>query len=171
VKTYFQSVATRIAKAFRLEDFEPEDEIDFWMHAAGYNAQENTPSFIEIVSWIDRLYHAPVHFVYRKSSEDTLVLFKRHLIPNNIARLLESEKESSPKSRKKLMGRVQQQLHNLENKISTQKKFREVGVSGFTIGQCEHIPLFDGNKFWGIYCIGPYMQSPENMMPKLKKAG
>src|SRR5699024_11001169 len=35
----------------------------------------------------------------------------------------------------------------------------------------EHIPLFDGNKFWGIYCIGPYMQSPENMMPKLKKAG
>src|SRR5699024_12737401 len=88
VKTYFQSVATRIAKAFRLEDFEPEDEIDFWMHAAGYNAQENTPSFIEIVSWIDRLYHAPVHFVYHNSYEDTLVFFTRHFILYYIAILL-----------------------------------------------------------------------------------
>lgn len=167
VKSYFQTVASRISNAFRMESFETEDELEFWALSAEYLSQSAAPSFVDITGWIDRLYRAPVHFIYKAAKDEKLILFKRHIIPENIIPDVDDgSAEINPTQKSKAISGLEEELQNLEHKISFSEDFMSIGLSGFSIGQCEHIPLFRGGEFWGIYCLGPYVQSPEAMIPK-----
>jgi HD-GYP domain-containing protein (c-di-GMP phosphodiesterase class II) len=131
-------------------------------------SRKENPTFQNIITWIDLLYQAPVHFVY-KLEKDHLILIKRQLISENLL----PEKNSGNKPVKEDAQRTQfiqdfeNQMQNLEKKRQWDEDFKEHGVSAHTIGNCEHIPLYKKNgDFWGIYVIGPNIKSPENMVPK-----
>lgn len=173
VKSYLHTVGNRLSKAFSMEAFGTEDQLEFWELSAEHVSRKHTPTFTDIVLWMDLLYKAPVHFVY-KLKDGKLVLDLRHVITENI---LKSDKEENieqvqTQQEKEYVKDFEYQLQNLEKKMEMDDVFREHGITSHSIGQCEHIPLFNvEGEFWGIYCAGPYTKSPEQITPKLSIVG
>lgn len=172
VKSYIHTVGSRLTKAFSMEAFGTEEQLQFWELSAEHFSRKSTPNFGDIVSWIDLLYKAPVHFVY-KLTDNKLILDRRHVITNNI---LETERDKSPHEEtpqeKEYIRNFEHQLQNLEKKMEMDEIFLEQGIASHSIGQCEHIPLYtEDGTFWGIYCVGPYTKSPEQITPKLSIVG
>ncbi|SMO34545.1 HD-GYP domain-containing protein [Gracilimonas mengyeensis] len=174
VKTYIHTVGNRLSKAFSIEEFGLEEQLDFWELSAEHVSRKETPSFTDIVSWMDMLYRAPVHFVYQLEDEK-LVLSRRHVITENLLNTQAGRRTASGSQsvqEKELLQNFEHQLQNLEKKMSMDEVFREHGITAHSIGQCEHIPLFDNDgDLWGIYCAGPYIKSPEQITPKLSIVG
>ncbi|MFY0684320.1 MAG: HD domain-containing protein [Balneola sp.] len=168
VKDYINIIGHRLGKAFSIDSFGTEEELEFWALSAEHMSRKKNPTFQNIISWIDLLYEAPVHFVYKLEKEH-LVLIKRQLISENLL----TDKGSKSKGSQLESQRVQfvqdfeNQMQNLEKKRQWDEDFKQHGVSAHTIGNCEHIPLFKKNgDFWGVYVVGPNIKSPENMSPK-----
>ena len=168
VKDYITIIGSRLGKAFAVDSFGIEEDLQFWALSAEHMSRKENPTFQNIITWIDLLYQAPVHFVY-KFDKDHLILIKRQLISENLL----PEKNKGGKSEKEDVQRTQfiqdfeNQMQNLEKKRQWDEDFKEHGVSAHTIGNCEHIPLYKKNgTFWGIYVIGPNIKSPVNMVPK-----
>ncbi len=168
VKDYINIIGSRLGKAFAIDSFGTEEELEFWALSAEHMSRKQNPTFQNIITWIDLLYQAPVHFVYKLEKEH-LILIKRQLISENLL----PEKPGGGKPGKVDAQRTQfiqdfeNQMQNLEKKRQWDEDFKEHGVSAHTIGNCEHIPLYKKNgDFWGIYVIGPNIKSPENMVPK-----
>lgn len=173
VKSYINTVGSRLSKAFSMEAFGLEDQLEFWELSAEHVSRKLNPAFSDIVNWMDLLYRAPVHFVYKKV-DDKLVLDRRHVITKNILRKDESEKAPHEQTHqeKELIKDFEYQLQNLENKMEVDEIFLEHGITSHSIGQCEHIPLFTKEgELWGIYCAGPYTKSPEQIKAKLSIVG
>ncbi|MDX1637855.1 MAG: HD domain-containing phosphohydrolase [Balneolaceae bacterium] len=166
VKTYFQTVASRLSNAFTVEEFDTEQELEFWSLAAEHVSRKVIPNFIDIVRWVDLLYHAPVHFVYKKENGNKLTLYRRQVLVDNIRHIAGSGEELSEKERQQVR-EYEEQLENLEKRIAWNEDFLSIGISSHTIGQCEHIPLYDDEHAWGVYCVGPYVQSPDSIKAKL----
>lgn len=173
VKTYLNTVGQRISKAFSVEEFDTESELEFWSLSAEHMSRKEPPTFKSIVEWIDILYKAPVHIVYKKVDED-LILFKRSVNPKNI---IKQKKESDEHTEltdveKKVINDFEQQVQNLQNKKKWYPEFQEHGVSLHSIGSCEHIPIYkkDG-EIWGVYIVGPHTKCPEVITPKLSIVG
>ncbi len=156
-----------------MEAFGTEQQLEFWELSAEHLSRKQSPSFGDIVNWMDLLYRAPVHFVYRLQDEK-LVLDRRHVLTKNILRDTGSELEPHKQTpqQKEYIKDFEYQLQNLEKKMSMDEVFKEQGITSHSIGQCEHIPLFkkDGEQ-WGIYCAGPYTKSPDQITPKLSIVG
>lgn len=169
VKTYLNLVGNRLGKAFSIEEFSLEQELEFWSLSAEHTSRLAPPNFHDIAKWIDLLYRAPVHIVYRKKGEE-LFLFKRFI---NIDNLIQSDsKEALTESQKILISNFEQQVQNLQQKRTWFDEFKEHGVSSNSIGNCEHIPLFDKNReVWGLYIVGPNSKCPEVIAPKLSIVG
>lgn len=173
VKSYINSVGNRLSNAFSMEAFGTEEQLEFWELAAEHVSRKGTPAFGDIVKWVDMLYRAPVHFVY-KLKDEKLVLARRHVIAENVLENQRRKKTTSEQStqEKELQQDFEYQLENLEKKMKMDKIFLEHGITAHSIGQCEHIPLFTKQgDFWGIYCAGPYTKSPDQITPKLSIAG
>lgn len=173
VRTYIHTVGNRLSKAFSIEAFGTEEQLEFWELSAEHLSRKESPSFSDLVNWMDLLYRAPVHFVY-KLQGDKLILDRRHVLTKNILRNNKDEKEPHKQTpqQKEYIRDFEYQLQNLEKKMSMDEVFKEHGITSHSIGQCEHIPLFkkDGEQ-WGIYCAGPYTKSPEQITPKLSIVG
>ncbi|WP_428236830.1 HD-GYP domain-containing protein [Gracilimonas sp.] len=173
VRSYIHTVGNRLSKAFSMEAFGTEQQLEFWELSAEHLSRKESPSFGDIVNWMDLLYRAPVHFVYRLQG-DKLVLDRRHVLTRNILRDKNEEQEPHKQSpqQKEYIKDFEYQLQNLEKKMSMDEVFKEQGITSHSIGQCEHIPLFkkDGEQ-WGIYCAGPYTKSPDQITPKLSIVG
>lgn len=168
VKDYINIIGSRLGKAFAIDSFGTEEELEFWALSAEHMSRKQNPTFQNIITWIDLLYQAPVHFVYKLENEH-LILIKRQVISENLL----PEKTAGGKAGKIDAQRTQfiqdfeNQMQNLEKKRQWDEDFKEHGVSAHTIGNCEHIPLYNKNgEFWGVYVIGPNIKSPENMAPK-----
>lgn len=168
VKDYINIIGSRLGKAFAIDSFGTEEELEFWALSAEHMSRKQNPTFQNIITWIDLLYQAPVHFVYKLENEH-LILIKRQVISENLL----PEKTAGGKAGKIDAQRTQfiqdfeNQMQNLEKKRQWDEDFKEHGVSAHTIGNCEHIPLYNKNgEFWGVYVIGPNIKSPENMVPK-----
>ncbi len=168
VKDYINIIGSRLGKAFAIDSFGTEEELEFWALSAEHMSRKQNPTFQNIITWIDLLYQAPVHFVYKLEKEH-LILIKRQLISENLL----PDKSGGGKPGKVDAQRTQfiqdfeNQMQNLEKKRQWDEDFKEHGVSAHTIGNCEHIPLYKKTgEFWGIYVIGPNIKSPENMVPK-----
>lgn len=170
VKQYLNIVGNRLGKAFSLEEFGTEDELEFWSLAAEHMSRKNIPAFTDLVQWIDILYAAPVHFVYKLEEDKKLILHRRHIISENILPDNGDNKmphEQSPQQ-KEFIQKFEHQVQNIEKKMDWSDEFKEHGVSSHSIGQCEHIPLYKKNgDIWGVYFIGPYTKCPESIAPKL----
>lgn len=172
VKSYFQTVASRLSNVFAVEDFDTEQELEFWSLAAEHVSRDENPTFRNIVHWIDLLFKAPVHFIYVKDKEEKLRLFRIQVMNENLQYILgQSESTEDQKLKKQLLDEFEDRIQNFETKISYDNSFKNPGVSSFTIGQCQHIPLFKEGKFWGIYCIGPYVKTPEAIEPRISIVG
>ena len=165
VKDYLNIIGNRLGKAFSIDSFGIEEELEFWALSAEHMSRKENPTFQNIITWIDLLYEAPVHFVYKLEKEH-LILIKRQLIPDNL--LPDSFKKSSKDAdRIQFIQDFENQMQNIEKKRQWDEDFKEHGVSAHTIGNCEHIPLYKRNgEFWGIYVVGPNLKSPDNMVPK-----
>ena len=168
VKDYLNIIGNRLGKAFSIDSFGTEEELEFWALSAEHMSRKKPPTFQNIITWVDLLYQAPVHFVY-KLEKEYLILIKRQLISENLL----SDKGSKGKAselesqRTQFIQDFENQMQNLEKKRQWDEDFKEHGVSAHTIGNCEHIPLYKKNgDFWGIYVVGPNLKSPENMVPK-----
>jgi HD-GYP domain-containing protein (c-di-GMP phosphodiesterase class II) len=173
VKSYLNTVGNRLSKAFSMETFGQEDQLEFWELSAEHVSRKKIPAFSDIVQWMDLLYRAPVHFVYKKK-EDKLILERRHVITKNILKKDESEKAPHEQTvqEKELIKDFEYQLQNLEKKMDMDEVFNEHGITSHSIGQCEHIPLFaKSGDLWGIYCAGPYTKSPDQIKAKLSIVG
>jgi len=174
VKSYFNTVGSRLKKAFTIEAFDLEQELEFWALCAEHSSRDYAPTFVEIAKWVDLLYQAPVHVVYRKE-KDKLHLLRRKVFSKNFSFRLDAfpdVKEEQDQHEKELIQQFEQRLQNLEQKKDWDEIFLEHGKSTHSIGSCEHIPLYDSNgDFWGIYMIGPYVESPQEMKPKLTIIG
>lgn len=170
VTKYVQTIAKRLGSAFSLESFEIEDEIEFWVLAADYLSRDETPAFKDIVQWMDILYDAPVHFVYLKEGGDKLTLLHRKVLPDNLE-VKFSLNELSNAERSEKVTQFEHRLDNLELKLPITDDLREKGVSSFPIGHCYRIPLFQDGEFCGIYCTGPYVESPDVIIPRLSIIG
>lgn len=173
VKDYISHVGNRLSKAFSMEDFGIEEELEFWALSAEHMSRKEPPSFPDIAKWVDMLYKAPVHFVYRKEREQ-LVLIRRHFFSHNLLNKSRRDVEAdqfSPKERE-FQEDFEAQLQNLEKKRQWDDSFLSHGVSSHTIGSCEHIPIYqkDGS-IWGIYVVGPMIKAPDEMVPKLSIVG
>ncbi|MGN8226448.1 HD-GYP domain-containing protein [Gracilimonas sp. BCB1] len=173
VRSYIHTVGNRLSKAFSMEAFGTEQQLEFWELSAEHLSRKRSPSFSDIVNWMDLLYRAPVHFVYRLQ-DGKLVLDRRHVLTKNILRDAGNELEPHKQTpqQKEYLKDFEYQLQNLEKKMSMDEVFKEQGITSHSIGQCEHIPLFkkDGEQ-WGIYCAGPYTKSPDQITPKLSIVG
>tara|TARA_R110000868_G_scaffold304437_23_gene565444 strand:+ start:8613 stop:10196 length:1584 start_codon:yes stop_codon:yes gene_type:complete len=169
VKSYLNLVGTRLGKAFSLREFDTEDELEFWSLSAEHMSRSKPPSFQDIVQWIDILYRAPVHIVYKKEG-DELFLFKRSI---NVENLIGKDKsESLTTNEKTLISDFEQQVQNLQQKRKWYPDSTEAGVSSTAVGNCEHIPLFDENReIWGLYMVGPNSKCPEVIVPRLSIVG
>ena len=168
VKDYLSIIGNRLGKAFSLDEFGLEEELEFWALSAEHMSRKQTPTFQDIISWIDLLYNAPVHFVYKKV-DDSLILNKRQLITENLLKdkKIKIKDASLEAQRSQFIQDFESQLQNLETKRQWDDDFKEHGISAHTIGNCEHIPLYKKNgEFWGIYVVGPFLKSPENMASK-----
>jgi HD-GYP domain-containing protein (c-di-GMP phosphodiesterase class II) len=156
-----------------MEEFDTEEQLGFWELSAEHFSRKETPVFSDIVTWMDLLYRAPVHFVY-KAEENKLILHRRHVITKNI---LKEKKDEGPAHKqtpqqKEYIKDFEYQLQNLEKKMDMDDVFLEQGITAHSIGQCEHIPLFTKEgEFWGLYCAGPYTKSPDQITPKLSIVG
>ncbi|GAB5408923.1 MAG: hypothetical protein BalsKO_12880 [Balneolaceae bacterium] len=169
VKSYLNIVGTRLGKAFSMRDFDTEDELEFWSLSAEHMSRSRPPSFQDIVQWLDILYRAPVHIVYKKK-DDELFLFKRSI---NIENLIgKSASQGLSDVEKSLVTDFEQQIQNLQQKRQWYPDLKEVGISSVSVGNCEHIPLFDENReVWGIYMVGPNTKCPEVIVPRLSIVG
>ncbi len=173
VKDYFSTVSSRLSKAFDMEPFSVEDELEFWSLSAEHMSRKELPSFSDIASWIDILYRAPLHFVYRKEGE-FLLLARRHMFVQNLLKKQKKESDSAKYSlqEKESIQDFENQIQNLEKKRSWDDSFRGHGISSHTIGNCEHIPIYDKKgEIWGVYVVGPYTKSPDCVEPKLSIVG
>ncbi|MBO6524308.1 MAG: HD domain-containing protein [Balneolaceae bacterium] len=169
VKSYFNLVGNRLGKAFSIREFDTEDELEFWSLSAEHMSRAKPPSFQDIVQWMDILYKAPVHVVYKKEV-DELVLFKRFI---NVQNLIGKDKSSNYTDvEKEAINNFEQQVQNLQQKIQWYPDLNEHGISSTSIGNCEHIPLFDENReVWGLYIVGPDSKCPEVIVPRLSIVG
>jgi HD-GYP domain-containing protein (c-di-GMP phosphodiesterase class II) len=170
VTNYVQTIAKRLGSAFSLESFEVEKELEFWALGAEYLSRDKTPNFKDIVEWMDVIYTAPVHFVYMKEGDKSLKLFHRRVIPENLESKF-SLGSLSESSRKQKVTEFEQQLDNLKNKIREREDMKEMGGIAFPIGHCQKIPFFKDGDFRGIYCVGPYTESPELIRPRISIIG
>ncbi|WP_040516724.1 HD-GYP domain-containing protein [Gracilimonas tropica] len=173
VKSYINTVGNRLSKAFSMEAFGTEEQLEFWELSAEHFSRKEVPAFSEIVNWMDHLYKAPVHFVY-KLKDEKLILDRRHVITKNILQKKENDREPHEENpqEKEYVKNFEHQLQNLEKKMGMDDVFLEQGITSHAIGQCEHIPLFNKDgEFWGIYCAGPYTKSPDQITPKLSIVG
>lgn len=173
MKSYIKTVGSRLGKAFSMEEFSTEEQLEFWELSAEHVSRKQVPSFSDIVNWMDLLYKAPVHFVYKKEG-DKLILNRRHVITENILGVDKSGKsphKETPKE-KEYIKDFEYQLESLEKKMEMDEVFLEHGISSHSIGNCEHLPLFKKEgDLWGIYCAGPNTKSPEMMSAKLSIVG
>ena len=169
VKSYFNLVGNRLGKAFFIREFDTEDELEFWSLSAEHMSRTKPPSFQDIVQWMDILYKAPVHVVYKKQ-DDELILFKRFI---NVQNLIGKEKTTNyTDSEKETISNFEQQVQNLQQKRQWYPDLSEHGVSSNSIGNCEHIPLFDENReVWGLYIVGPNAKCPDVIVPRLSIVG
>ncbi|MDZ7680246.1 MAG: HD domain-containing phosphohydrolase [Fodinibius sp.] len=170
VTNYVQTIAKRLGSAFSLEAFEIEKELEFWALGAEYLSRDNMPEFKDIVQWVDIVYTAPVHFVYMKEDENTLKLFHRRVISDNLESKF-SLGTLSESNRKEKVTEFEQELDNLKNKIRETEDMKEMGGIAFPIGHCQKIPFFKDGDFRGIYCVGPYAESPELIRPRISIIG
>ncbi|MEP0009296.1 MAG: hypothetical protein ABJF72_08885, partial [Balneola sp.] len=83
VKDYINIIGSRLGKAFAIDSFGTEEELEFWALSAEHMSRKQDPTFQNIITWIDLLYQAPVHFVYKLDKEH-LILIKRQLISENL---------------------------------------------------------------------------------------
>ncbi|HBX67743.1 MAG TPA: hypothetical protein DEG32_16935, partial [Balneolaceae bacterium] len=172
-KSYIHAVGSRLSKAFSMEEFDSEEQLEFWELSAEHFSRKETPAFSDIVAWMDLLYRAPVHFIY-KAEENKLILHRRHVITKNILKEKNEERPAHKQTpqQKEYIKDFEYQLQNLEKKMDMDDVFLEQGITSHSIGQCEHIPLFTkGGDLWGIYCAGPYTKSPDQITPKLSIVG
>ncbi|RNC85454.1 MAG: HD domain-containing protein [Balneola sp.] len=169
VKSYLNLVGSRIGKAFSLQEFSVEDELKFWSHSAEHMSRAKPPSFRDIVRWMDILYKAPVHIVYRKKG-DELFLFKRFV---NLENLIGKESKSDlNENEKEAVSSFEQQVQNLQQKKKWYPELNEHGISSNSVGNCEHIPLYDeDSNVWGLYIIGPNTRCPEVIVPRISIVG
>lgn len=169
VKSYFNLVGNRLGKAFSIREFDTEDELEFWSLSAEHMSRSRPPSFQDIVQWMDILYKAPVHIVYKKEG-DELILFKRFI---NVQNLIGKDKSSNyTEVEKEAINNFEQQVQNLQQKLKWYPDLNEHGISSTSIGNCEHIPLFDENReVWGLYIVGPDSKCPEVVVPRLSIVG
>ena len=170
VTNYVQTIAKRLGSAFSLESFEVEKELEFWALGAEYLSRDKRPEFKDIVQWMDIVYTAPVHFVYMKEGDNALTLFHRRVIADNLESRF-SLGTLSKSNRKEKVTEFEQQLDNLKNEIRETDDMKEMGGIAFPIGHCQKIPFFEDGNFKGIYCIGPYAESPELIMPRISIIG
>lgn len=170
VKQYVQTVAKRLGAAFSLESFKMEQEVEFWALAAEHLSQKGYPNFSDIVEWMDILYQAPVHFVYIKEDANKLKLFHRSVLSDNLSSKFALDQLSNEKRNEKV-AQFERRLDNLENHLRITEDMKEMGFNSFPIGKCYGIPLYDEEEFWGMYCIGPYVENPETITPRLSIIG
>ena len=173
VKEYLSTVGNRLSKAFSVEGFGTEKELEFWSLSAEHMSRKEPPSFPDIAKWIDMLYRAPVHIVYRKEG-DNLVLSRRHLFVENLLKKEggTSDKKDFSVEEKQFIQDFENQMGNLEKKRAWDEDFSAHGISSHTIGNCEHIPIYDTDgENWGVYVVGPFIKSPDLMVPKLSIVG
>lgn len=167
-KDYINIIGNRLRNAFSLDEFGVEEELQFWALSAEHMSRKKAPTFQNIINWVDLLYQAPVHFLYKKEGEN-LILSKRQLITDNLLNTQKTKLKDAAleAQRAQFIQDFESQLQNLEKKRQWDEDFKEHGVSAHTIGNCEHIPLYKKNgEFWGIYVVGPFLKSPINMAPK-----
>lgn len=169
VKSYLNLVGSRIGKAFSLQEFSIEDELKFWSHSAEHMSRAEPPSFRDIVRWMDILYRAPVHIVYRKQ-ENELFLFKRFI---NLENLIGKDSRSDLNdNEKQALSTFEQQVQNLQQKKKWYPDLSEHGISSNSVGNCEHIPLYDEKgEVWGLYIVGPNTRCPEVIVPRISIVG
>lgn len=169
VKSYLNLVGSRIGKAFSTQDFDTETELEFWSLSAEHMSRSEPPSFQDIVQWMDILYRAPVHVVYKKVG-DELVLFKRFI---NIENLIGKNNTSALSTvEKTVISDFEQQVQNLQQKRKWYPDLVEHGISSTSVGNCEHIPLFDENReVWGVYIVGPNTKCPDVIVPRVSIVG
>lgn len=58
-------------------------------------------------------------------------------------------------------------LSNIRLHIRCTDQMKTSGFLSFPIGKCYSIPLFDDGDFWGIYCLGPYVEPPKSLSGRL----
>lgn len=166
VKDYLNIIGSRLGKAFAVDSFGVEEELEFWALSAEHMSRKKNPTFQNIITWIDLLYQAPVHFVYKLENEH-LILIKRQLISENLISDKSEKTTKTDAQRSQFVQDFENQMQNIEKKRQWDDEFKEHSVSAHTIGNCEHIPLYKRNgDFWGIYVVGPNLKSPDNMAPK-----
>lgn len=168
LRSYFKIVAGRLTKAFAVEDFDMESEREFWSLAAEHISRKEPPKFIDIVHWMDLLYEAPIHFVYKKEQEaGKLSLYRRQVLVDNIKKIAGVRGDNLSKGQQKKVREYEEELENLEKRIHYDEEFLSIGISSHSIGKCEHIPIYDEEELWGIYCAGPHVSSPDSIKAKL----
>lgn len=173
VREYLSNVGNRLSKAFSVESFGIEKELEFWSLSAEHTSRKEPPSFPDIAKWVDLLYKAPVHIVYRREGEN-LILVRRHLFSENLLQKggNNSDVKDFSVEEKQFIQDFENQMNNLEKKRTWDEEFLEYGISSHAIGNCEHIPLYDvSGKVWGVYIAGPFIKSPDHMVPKLSIVG
>lgn len=166
VKKYVQKIGRRLGDAFSFESFDTEDELEFWTLACEHLSREDTPSYRAIVDWLDLIYHAPAHFVYVDGgdrAEGKLQLFRRIILPKNLKEMPRDAEGNVPRS----VAEFEEQVNNLRPLIREASEMNDYGFSSFPVGKCYHIPLYKEGNFFGIYCVGPYVENPESLTPRL----
>ncbi|MCW9708310.1 HD-GYP domain-containing protein [Fodinibius salsisoli] len=166
VTKYVQRIGRRLSEAFSFESFDVEDELEFWRLASEHLSKSKSPAFRDIVDWVDSLYHAPAHFVYVKTSEQKLELFRRMVLPENLEHTFKEEKTKGSSKSQSVMA-LEQQLNDFRPLIRLTPALKDYGFTSFPLGQCYHIPLYKEEEFFGIYCVAPYVENPEAMTPRL----
>lgn len=175
VKSYFNVVLGRLSGVFRIEDFSLEKEAEFWNLGVEYLSKFEPPSYESIVNWVDTIYQAPIHLVYRKQDEKHLNLLHRHLLPQNFSRFKkirdelqdEAVKMAEEFQRQDIISLFEQQISNIDTVIDMVDEMRHFGRIKLSIGECEMLPLYDKKGLWGVYCVGPYVIHPKVMDAKI----
>lgn len=170
VRSYINSVGSRLTKAFQVDVFEQETEVEFWARAADMLSQEQPPEFRQMVQWVDLLFRSPVHFVYRRDG-DKMRLFRRQPLPGNIGGgTTEPEQQAERKAGTPKAPHIrafEEELENLQPTIRYREEFKFVDQIALSVGKCRLIPLYVDSELWGVYGVGPDAVIPEQLLSRL----
>lgn len=87
----FQKIKERILAPFSPHTFDAEWESTLWEKAALLYLNTDKLGYGDIIEWMDRIYDAPLHIIYKKIDNNYLLLENHQVIPTNLIKQTASD--------------------------------------------------------------------------------
>jgi HD-GYP domain-containing protein (c-di-GMP phosphodiesterase class II) len=117
MNSLFNSFKNSFSNIFGSENFDRDKEALLWERAALLYSKSEQLEVADVIEWMDRIYHAPLHFIYRKIDGNNFLLEHQQVLPTNLL------KQGSKKADKKKRGNDIVSMYSGGNSLENTDRF------------------------------------------------